>query len=207
MARRRKNTGGAGKKGMRTSAPVIMAALIFAAAGAIYYGLGGLVFAGQFKFGLWAWLGAGLLRGLIGAALGAGFVGLVTLIFGARLGPRFSYPFALSLVAGLGELTSSLVQHFGGPTYAQSFWTIGIVVLIVASLAAEGLSSGISGYGKRSRNWAAAWSLAILVIGTVLFYFNSGSDSFSFWFVIKAMSYAVYGGSLGAVAGAIKSAR
>ena len=144
--------------------------------------------------------------GAIGAAIGAGFAGLITLIFGARLGPRFSYPFALSLVAGIGALTSGLIEHFGGPTYAESFWTIGIVVLIVASIAAEALSSGVTGYGKRSRSWAAVSSLVVLVIGTALFYFNSGAGSFSFWFVIKAMSYAAYGGSLGAVAGAVKSA-
>ncbi len=210
MARRRKKSGGAasgGRNAIKTPRTLMLTALIFTAAGAVYYGLGGLLFAGQLKYGLLAWLGAGLLRGLVGAALGAGFVGVCALVGGVKLGPRYSYPFALSLFGGLGELTAVLLEHFGVYTYAESFWTIGITELILASVVAEVMSSDISGYAKRSRSWGSVCALAVLLAGTSLFYWNSGQQSFSWWFVVKSLSYAAYGGALGAIGGAIKSAR
>ena len=192
---------------MRTSPLLMFVALVGAGLGAAHYGVVAILFAGQLKFGFTAVIGAGLLRGLVGAALGAGFVGLCALICGAKLGPRFSYPFALSLISGLGQLTSVSLEYFSVATYSESFWAIGITELILASIIAEVMSSDIPGYSGRSRSWAATWAFSVLLVGSFLVWWRSGEQVFSWLFVIRSISLAVCGGALGAIAGAIKTAR
>jgi hypothetical protein len=211
MAKRRKRTQASGTSAGRTkirTAPLLMLiALAAAGIGGTWYGFKAVLFAGQLKFGILAVIGSGLIQGLSGAAIGAALVGLLALFCGASLGPRFSYPFALSLFAGLGYLTSVSLEYFEVATYSDSFWAIGITVLILASIIAEVLASGIPGYGKKARTPAAVWTLLILLAGTALIWSQSGEQAFSWWFVAQAISFAAYGGSLGAITAVLKSVR
>jgi len=210
MAKRRKRSresSTARKTKVQTSPAIIMIALVVAGLGAVWFGLAAVVFATKAKFGLSALAGAVVVRGLIGGAIGAALVGSFMLVLGANLGPRFSYPFMLCMLSGLGQLVALGLDSWGIAAYEASFWPMTITVLVLSGIASEVLAGDISGYTSHARSLAASFALAFLVGGTLFLWFQSGQKSFSWWFVIRSLSFASYGGAFGAVTSAVKVAR
>ena len=159
------------------------------------------------QFGTAAVIAAGILRGLVGIALGVSLVGLCGLIGGAKLGRRFSYPFSLVLVDVAIRFASDLLDPLRPGIYGEFAWVIWSTEIILAAIVGTVLVKCIAGYIEQSGAWAAIGAISAVLIGWLFVYLQSGGQPFGWSAVVEAILFALYGGALGAIAGAIRARR
>ena len=191
---------------IRTSPTVIVIACLVGALGAWLFGFFAFVLASLAQFNDIDVLAAGILRGLFGAAIGASFVGLCVLICGGRIGRLFSYPFVLALTSLLIRLIP-LVKP-SRESFIVFIWVILFTQIILTAVIGRVLARYISGYTGQSRRWAAVGAVSMLVIGYLLLLRLSVFMALllGFW-MFQPIWFAVYGGSAGAIVGAIRAKR
>jgi len=185
----------------------VPAALLFGVLGVLALAFGGI----HGTVGLVS----GAVLALAGGAAGASLVGVCALAIGVDLGPRFSYPFAVTPGGCLSVLLLGLAESsIGGGAGKEAGWlrAEGGALLVIATAAVVGavLARCIRGYGRSSRTCARLMAVALLPVGAVLCFQGFGAEEvfgegFPF-FVIGALLVAVLGGVLGALCGALYDA-
>ena len=141
--------------------------------------------------------------GMLGFGVGAGLVGVCALLVGAKLSRYFSYPFTIAAVGFFLEFLAHCRFFQALYMSRELFVLIWFVCLVFGIGGGTVLVRRIRGYGSQVRTFVAIGAIAMLLIGTSLIRFRAAFVT-NVGALLGGLYLAVIGGSLSAVAGAIR---